>query len=172
MSYLVAIPDVMTLMASDLASIGTTLGAANAAASAHTTALVSAAGDEVSAAVSTVFGAHANQYQAVSAQAAAFHEQFVRALNAGGNLYAAADAINASPLQVALDAVNAPARALLGRPLIGDGANGVTPGQAGAAGGLLWGNGGNGAAGDPGQRGGNGGAAGLLGNGGAGGAGR
>ncbi|EUA85147.1 hypothetical protein I551_8388 [Mycobacterium ulcerans str. Harvey] len=43
-----------------------------------------------------------------------------------------------------LDVLNAPAQALFGRPLIGDGAGGA-PGQSGGDGGLLYGNGGNGA---------------------------
>ncbi|WP_411550947.1 PGRS repeat-containing protein, partial [Mycobacterium shinjukuense] len=58
-----------------------------------------------------------------------------------------------------------------GRPLIGNGADGTSPGQAGGPGGWLYGNGGNGAPGAGGQPGGAGGAAGLIGNGGNGGAG-
>ncbi|BCI92172.1 hypothetical protein NIIDMKKI_73780 [Mycobacterium kansasii] len=60
----------------------------------------------------------------------------------------------------------------MGRPLIGNGTNGLpNTGQDGGPGGLLYGNGGNGGSGGPGQLGGNGGSAGLIGNGGAGGAG-
>ncbi len=77
----------------------------------------------------------------------AFHDQFVAALTAGGGLYSSAEAAAATPLQDLLNVVNAPTQALLGRPLIGDGADGTAPGQAGGAGGLLYGNGGNGAAG-------------------------
>lgn len=46
-------------------------------------------------------------------------------------------------MQAVLDVVNGPTQLLLGRPLIGDGANGG-PGQNGGDGGLLYGNGGNG----------------------------
>ncbi len=54
-----------------------------------------------------------------------------------------------------LDAINAPVQSLTGRPLIGDGANGIDgTGQAGGNGGWLWGNGGNGGSGAPGQAGG------------------
>ena len=43
------------------------------------TSSVSAAGaDSVSAAIAQLFGAHAQAYQAISAQAAQFHEQFVQ----------------------------------------------------------------------------------------------
>ena len=56
-----------------------------------------------------------------------------------------------------------PREVLFGRPLIGNGANGVLPGSNGQPGGILMGNGGNGADGLPGQNGGNGGAGGLFG---------
>ena len=119
-------------------------------------------------------------YQALSAQAAAFHQQFVQALNAGAGAYASTEAANAAaaanPWQVLqqdiLGAINAPTELLLQRPLIGNGTNGAPgTGQNGGAGGLLWGNGGDGGSGAANQNGGNGGAAGLIGSGGKGGAG-
>lgn len=67
---------------------------------------------------------HGQTYQALSARAAAFHERFVQALATGGGAYAAAEAASVSPLQSALDLLNAPTQALLGRPLVGNGANG------------------------------------------------
>ncbi len=85
---------------------------------------------------------------------------------------------NASPLQTLEQdlqgIVNAPTEALLGHPLIGNGANGAPgTGGAGGAGGLLFGSGGAGGAGGAGQgqAGGAGGSAGLIGSGGAGGTG-
>ncbi|MEQ0575565.1 PGRS repeat-containing protein, partial [Mycobacterium tuberculosis] len=100
-----------------------------------------------------------------AAVAAAFHAQVVRTLTVDAGAYASAEAANAGPNMLA--AVNAPAQALLGRPLIGNGANGAPgTGQAGGDGGLLFGNGGNGGSGAPGQAGGAGGAAGFFGNGG------
>lgn len=63
---------------------------------------------------------HGQTYQALSARAAAFHERFVQALATGGGAYAAAEAASVSPLQSALDLLNAPTQALLGRPLIGN----------------------------------------------------
>ncbi|WP_140032002.1 PE domain-containing protein, partial [Mycobacterium tuberculosis] len=73
----------------------------------------------------------------------AFHDQFVRALAAGAGAYAGAEAANVE--QQLLNAINAPTLALLGRPLIGNGADGSPgTGQAGGPGGILYGNGGNG----------------------------
>ena len=46
-----------------------------------------------------MFASHARAYQALSNQAAAFHAQFVQAMNAAGIAYTAAEAANASPLQ-------------------------------------------------------------------------
>lgn len=86
--------------------------------------VLAAGADEVSAAVADLFGAHAQAYQALSAQAALFHEPFVHAMTAGAGAYAGAEAADAA----ALDVLNGPFQALFGRPLIGDGANGA-PGQ-------------------------------------------
>ena len=163
MSFVIAAPEFVTAAASDLANVGSTISTANAAAAAPTTGVLAAGADEVSATVATLFDAHGQAYQAISAQTAAFHQQFVQLINSGAGSYAAAEAANASPLQSTqqdlLGVINAPTQAALGRPLIGNGANATAPGGSGGAGGLLWGNGGNGAAG---QNGGNGGAAGLL----------
>jgi hypothetical protein len=100
----------------------------------------------------------------------------VQALNAGAGAYAATEAANATPLETlqqdVLGLINAPTNTLLGRPLIGNGANGITNAQgvgtAGGPGGILAGNGGSGgnstAIGAPGGPGGPAGL--LLGNGG------
>ncbi|BBX56332.1 PE family protein [Mycobacterium shottsii] len=176
MSYFIAVPDELALAATELDSIGTTFSAANVAAVLPTTGIPAAGADDVSMAIAALFAGHAQAYQALSTAASTFHTQFVRALNLSGGAYAAADAANASPLltleQDLLGVLNAPTQALLGRPLIGDGADGTAPGQGGGAGGLLYGNGGSGAAGtNTGVAGGAGGDAGLIGNGGSGGAG-
>ncbi|WP_204806979.1 PE domain-containing protein [Mycobacterium riyadhense] len=176
MSYLVATPDMLTTAAANAAAIGSSIRAANVAALAPTSTLMAAAGDEISAALASLFSGHAQEYQALSAQAAAFHEQFVKALSNASGAYAAAEAANATPLQILVDnvlgVINAPTNFLLGRPLIGNGTNGIPgTGQAGGDGGILWGNGGTGGSGGFGQRGGPGGNAGLIGNGGVGGAG-
>jgi hypothetical protein len=96
MSYVIAAPEMIASAASDVANIGSTLNAANAAAAAPTTGLVAAAGDEVSAAIASLFSAHAQAYQALGAQWAAFHEEFVQNLTAGAGSYVGAEAANAA----------------------------------------------------------------------------
>jgi PE family/Pentapeptide repeats (8 copies) len=98
MSVVIA-PEFVTAAASDLANIGSTLNVANAAATAPISDVMAAGADEVSEAVAAVFGAHAQAYQAISAQADAFHQQFVQLLNTGAGSYAGAEAANTSPLQ-------------------------------------------------------------------------
>lgn len=187
MSLLITSPATVAAAATHLAGIGSALSTANAAAAAPTTALSVAGADEVSVLIAALFEAYAQEYQALSAQALAFHDQFVQALNMGAVCYAAAETANATPLQAlqtvqqnVLTVVNAPTQALLGRPIIGNGANGLpNTGQDGGPGGLLFGNGGNGGsggasgsgfgAGIPGGRGGDGGSGGLIGDGGTGG---
>ncbi|WP_373194432.1 PE family protein, partial [Mycobacterium marinum] len=150
MSYLAIAPEIVAAAAADMDGIGSA--------------------DEISAAIAELFGNHAQQYQALSAQIARFHDQFVRSLSGAAQTYASAEATGAAPLQPVLDLINGPTQALLGRPLIGNGASGAPgTGQAGGDGGLLIGNGGAGGSGAAGQAGGAGGAAGLIGSGGAGG---
>jgi hypothetical protein len=176
MTFLIAAPATVAAAATELAGIGSTLAAAHALAAVGTTAVLPAAGDEVSAAIASLFSGYARAYQSLNARAAAFNQRFVQALDGAGSAYAAAEAANASPLQAleadVLGLINAPTNAMLGRPLIGDGADGAPgTGQNGGPGGLLAGNGGNGGSGLPGKPGGRGGDAGLFGNGGRGGVG-
>jgi len=183
MSFVIAAPETLTDAARGLASVGSTISAANAAAVASTTGALAPAADSVSAAVATMLSQHGLAYQTLSAQATAFHTRFVQALSRAGEAYVAAEAANASPLQIveeasqpltqdALRVINAPTELALGRPLIGNGADGTAASPNGGAGGLLFGNGGAGYSGTaPWAAGGAGGAAGLVGNGGAGGAG-
>lgn len=107
--------------AGSLAGIGSAINGANAAAAASTTQLLPAASDEASGATSALFGGYAQEYQALSAQMALFHDQFVQALTSGARMYAATEAANASPLQTLEQDVliNAPTNLVLGRPLIG-----------------------------------------------------
>ncbi|WP_155771693.1 PE family protein, partial [Mycobacterium asiaticum] len=144
MTQVFAVPEIMTAAAVDVASIGSSLRAANAAASASTTSLAAAAGDEVSAAIALLFSEEGRAYQALSARAAAFEAQFMQALRQAGLSYAAADAASVSPLQTFEDGVlaviNAPTNLLLGTPLIGKGSSGAPgTGQNGGPGGILWG---------------------------------
>ncbi|WP_166436923.1 PecA family PE domain-processing aspartic protease [Mycobacterium marinum] len=191
MSFVSVVPEWVAAAATDVAGIGSVVGAANAAAAGATTSVTAAAGDEVSVAIAAVFGGFGREYQAVCGQWAEFEQRFARALGAGAGAYAEAEAVavgyvrdyqaisaqvDAAPLQAVeqdlLGAINAPTRALLGRPLIGNGTNGTAADPNGGAGGLLIGDGGTGySQTTAGVAGGAGGAAGLIGNGGDGGAG-
>jgi hypothetical protein len=99
MSYVNAAPEYVAAAATDLANIGSTISSANTAAMGPTSGVLAAGADEVSATVAALFDAHAQAYQALSAQAAYFHGQFVQLLNGGATQYALAEAANASPLQ-------------------------------------------------------------------------
>jgi len=94
MSYVIATPEMIASAASDVANIGSTLNAANAAAVAPTVAVLPAAADEVSASIANLFSAHAVDYQALVGRAAAFHEQFMQNLTAGAGSYVGAEATN------------------------------------------------------------------------------
>lgn len=111
MSWFVAGPEAVAAAANNLADIGSTISEANGSAATHTAEMPAAAADQVSAAVATFWGAHAQGYQEISAQMASFHDKFVQALASGGALYAATEAAAAAPLQ---NLINAPARDLLG----------------------------------------------------------
>jgi hypothetical protein len=99
MSFLNVTPESVTAAASDLGRIGANLDAAHTAAVTPTTAILAAGGDEVSEVIATLFAAHAQAYQTLSAQAATFHQQFVQLMNAGAGSYASAEAENVKPLQ-------------------------------------------------------------------------
>ncbi len=86
MSYVIAAPEMLAAAAADVAGIGSSLSAAHAVAAAPTTAVMAAAEDEVSAAIATLFSGHAQQYQALSAQAAAFHSPVRAGLEQRGGL--------------------------------------------------------------------------------------
>ena len=96
MSFVTAQPEALAAAASSLAGIGSAMSAGNAAAAAPTTGVVPAAADEVSALTAAQFVAHAQMYQAMAAQAAAIHQQFVATLGASSGSYAATEAANAA----------------------------------------------------------------------------
>ncbi|QUR67860.1 PE domain-containing protein [Mycobacterium spongiae] len=122
MSFVVATPELVAAAATELAGIESMIGAANAAAMAPTTSVMAAAADEVSMAIAALFGAHGEAYQAVSAQGAAFHAQFVAGLDRAGSAYAGAEALNASAQSIEQDVlavINAPTGLLLGALVTG-----------------------------------------------------
>jgi PE family len=95
-----AAPEYMEAAASDLANLASTISEAHTAAAASTTAIAPAAADEVSAAIAALFGSHAQQFQALSAKAAAFHDQFAQTLTGGAGAYVKAEAANVLGLMV------------------------------------------------------------------------
>jgi len=92
MTSMLVQPQLMVTAASDAAGIGSAIEQARSAAAAPTTGLVAAAEDEVSAATAALFGSFGQQYQAMLAQATAFHDQFVAALSGASTTYAQAEA--------------------------------------------------------------------------------
>jgi PE family len=84
MWHVVAISELLASAATDLERIGSSLSGANVAAAAPTTAVAAAAGDEVSAAIASVFSGYAQKFHTLSAQTAVFHSQFVQAVTAAG----------------------------------------------------------------------------------------
>lgn len=95
MAYVITEPDAFSTAATALATAGSAVAARNATAAAVTTAVISAAADEVSTLTAQRFGVHGERYQQVSAQAMAIHQDFVAVLLASGRSYAAAEAANA-----------------------------------------------------------------------------
>ena len=91
MSFVVAVPDLVEVAAQDLAGIRSALDEVTQAIIAPTTSLAPAAGDEVSTAIAALFGNFGQEYQALSAQAAAFHNAFVNTLSGGAAAYAGAE---------------------------------------------------------------------------------
>lgn len=102
MSFVIVARDALAAAAADLAQIGSAVNAGNLAAANPTTAVAAAAADEVSAALAALFGAHAREYQAAAAQAAAYHEQFVHRLSAAATSYAVTEVTIATSLRGAL----------------------------------------------------------------------
>ncbi|MGA8545409.1 MAG: PE family protein [Mycobacterium sp.] len=96
MSFVTTQPDALSAAAANLAGIGTTMSAQNAAAAAPTAGVVPAAADEVSALTATQFAVHAQMYQAISAQAEAIHRSFVSTLQTSAMSYAVTEVTNAT----------------------------------------------------------------------------
>ena len=99
MSLVTAAPELITAAAADIANIGSTVNAAHIAAATPTAAVIPAAADEVSSSIAHLFSQHAQDYQALAGQAAAYHEQFVQHLTSSAASYASAEAANAASLQ-------------------------------------------------------------------------
>lgn len=96
MSFVNVNPENLTSASGSMQDIGVTMSANNAAAAGPTTGVVPAAADPVSALTAAQFASHAQVYQAISAQAAAVHQQMVETLGSNAASYAGAEAANAS----------------------------------------------------------------------------
>jgi hypothetical protein len=105
---MVTTPESVIAAAGNLADIGSSLQETTAAAAGPTTGVAAAAADEVSVAISELFGGYGQEFQALSAEAAAFHNEFVNLLAGGAAAYLGADIANAA--QTLLNAVDAPPR--------------------------------------------------------------
>ncbi|WP_085184103.1 PE domain-containing protein [Mycobacterium sp. IEC1808] len=115
MSSVLVLPEILETVAADLARIGSDVTAGNLAAAFPTTELAAAGGDEVSAAIAALFGAHAQDYQAAAARATTYYEQFVQTLTAASSSYMATEAVNAASLSSELRAfLNAPLNTITG----------------------------------------------------------
>jgi hypothetical protein len=132
-SFVIAAPDLVQGAAQNLAGIRASLAEAAAMVAAPTTGVVPAAADEVSAAISVLFGNFGQQFQTLSAQAQAFHADFVSLMNAGAAAYLSTEVANAA--QAAVNAISGAGSA---------GAAGATPAAGGLLGGLLGGGSGSG----------------------------
>src|SRR5271166_71490 len=99
MTFVIAAPEIIASAASDLSGIRSMIAAADAAAATSTSTVLAAAGDEVSAAIASLFSSHGQAYQSMSAQAAAFNHQFVQALSSAGFSYADVEAVTAASLR-------------------------------------------------------------------------
>lgn len=86
MSFVIVTPDALAAASSGLSSIDAAIKAASAAVKVPTTQLLSAAEDEVSAAIAALFRAQGQGYQTLSAQAAEFQTRFIQALSARTSL--------------------------------------------------------------------------------------
>ncbi|WP_052915743.1 PE family protein [Mycobacterium haemophilum] len=98
MSMVMVAPEVLSAAAEDIAGVGSVIAEANTTAAAPTVGVVAPAADSVSAELAALFGRHAQTYQAVSAQAQVFHQDFVHTLAASGTRYAHAEQANATRL--------------------------------------------------------------------------
>ncbi|OBG29358.1 PE family protein [Mycobacterium sp. 852002-51057_SCH5723018] len=145
MSFLVATPEMVSAAGGSLAGIGSTLNEATSAAAGSTTSVAAAGADDVSTAISRLFGLYGQQFQALSAQAATFHNEFSNLLNGTAAAYLGTEIANTA------DAMSAPAAGvaaatdpILGGlgPILGGGGGGILGGLLGGGsplGGLLGG---------------------------------
>ncbi|MEB3032393.1 PE family protein [[Mycobacterium] nativiensis] len=96
MSFVITQPDLLTTAATQWAVLDTAMREENSVAAAPTLGAPPPAADEVSATTAARFAAHAQQYQAISARAAALQQLFIDTLRGNAESYATAEATNAA----------------------------------------------------------------------------
>ncbi|MGH3970920.1 MAG: PE family protein [Mycobacterium sp.] len=96
MSFVMGEPEMLSAASGDLAGVGSVMAASNKAAAVPTTGVVPPAMDAVSNIVAAQFALHAQKYQAIAAMAEQLHSQVVSNLATNANVYAAAEAANAT----------------------------------------------------------------------------
>lgn len=94
MPLLSVTPEVVSAASENLQEIGSSVRSATAAAEAQTAVIAAPAADEVSAAITALFGTHAQEFQAASSRAAAFGENFAATLRSSLHEYLSAEAAN------------------------------------------------------------------------------
>lgn len=98
MSYVITEPELVQVAAQDLAGIRESLAEATSTVAGPTTAIAAAGQDEISIAIASMFGNVGQQFQALNAQAQAFHAEFEGLLASGASAYVSAEAANAEQL--------------------------------------------------------------------------
>ena len=129
-SFVNIVPEELASASEKLSGIGSSIKEATSAAAPSTTSVVAAAEDEVSAAISKLFGGYGQEFQALSAQAGQFHSSFLQNLTSGGNAYAAAEIGGSDLLQNIVDfaqpfGIFSPVESLTGSSLFVNGAAGA-----------------------------------------------
>lgn len=104
MSFVITDPGAMAAATDEMQSIGSALATTNTAAAGPTMGVLAPAGDSVSLRAAALLDAHAQQYQAFSAQAEVFQNQFVQTLNAAQTFYAETEAGNTAAMQLTSNA--------------------------------------------------------------------
>jgi hypothetical protein len=94
MSMLSIAPDIVSTASGILQNSASELRSANAAAASQITAIGAPAADEVSAAITSLFATYGQEFQTLSARAAAFHDGFLNLLNGGAAQYVSTEAAN------------------------------------------------------------------------------
>lgn len=100
MSFVITDPDMMAAAAGEMQSVGSALASTNTAEAVPTMTVLPPGADSVSVRAAALLDAHAQQYQAFSAQAEVFQNQFVQTLNAAQQFYAETEASNTAAMQL------------------------------------------------------------------------